>query len=245
MTRRQNDGALARRAGPLLALTVAVLLLLTGCQAVSGAGAPATVDSGLTTYAAEKELILAAATEERVMAVETIAAAGTRIARLSAVNAALGATLRANQTGTPTVRAVVVSAEDMGDAIADGMSDAAGGSALESAMRVSDIATAARIDPDSGCPSRTVTRFSPNSERIYVTARVKALRSGALFEVDWQLDSRTLNRVSWLADFSRASVCVWFYATPLDFPFAPGSYRALLYVDGELFGATEFEITQG
>ena len=228
------------------ALGLGGLLLLAGCQALGGGDAVAVMDTDLTLYAAENDSIRAAATEEQVMVVETIVAARTRAARLSAVNAALGATLSALHTGTPEVRAVVVSADDMGSSLDDEMMrEEAEQNPLDPAMRVSDLSTAQGTDPASGCSSGPVSQFSPSAERIYVTARVTGLQSGTLFEVDWQFDGSSVYQVEWLADFWQASVCIWFYATPVAFPFVPGSYAAILYADGEALGTTEFSIGSG
>jgi len=222
------------------------MLFLAGCQALSSDDAVALIDTDLTNYVAENESIRAAATAEQVMVVETIVAAGTRIARMSAVNAALGATLRAHHTGTPEVRAVVVSAEDMGSSLEeDMMNDEAEQAPLDTAMRVSNLSTARSTDPDSGCSSGPVTEFSAKAERIYVTARVTALQSGTLFEVDWQFNALSVYSVEWLADFSRSSLCIWFYATPVAFPFLPGDYAATLYADGAALGTAEFTIVSG
>lgn len=236
--------ALSRRITSALCLSG--LLLLAGCQALSGDDAIAVIDTDVTQYAAENDSIRAAATEEKVMVVETIVAAGTRIARLSAVNAALGATLRAHHTGTPEVQAVVVSAEDMGSSLEDDMmNDEAAQRPLDTVMRISNLSTARNTDPESGCSNGLVSQFSPSAERIYVTALVTALQSGTLFEVDWLFDGRSVYRVEWLADFSRSSVCIWFFATPFAFPFTPGNYAATLYADGEALGTTEFSIASG
>ena len=222
------------------------LSLAAGCQAVGGGESLATIDADLTMYASESQSIRVAATAERFMVVETLAAAGTKVSELSAVNAALGATLRASYTGTPEVRAVVVSADDMGSSLEDGMrDDEAGQSVSQAQTRVTDLSTAQSIDADSGCSNGTVTEFSPDGERIYVTAVVASLHSGTFFEVDWQFNARALYRVSWLSDFSSAFICVWFYATPADFPFLPGRYSATLYVDGEAIGSADFTITDG
>ncbi len=219
------------------------MLLLAGCQAVSGE-AVATIDNNLTTVALESGAIRAAATAEQMMAVETIVAAGTRIADMAAVNALLGATVRAHHTGTPEVRAVVVNAEDMGNSLEDDMM--AGESTVPgAAMSVSNLSTAGSLVPDSGCSTGAVIQFSPATERIYVTAEVSALQSGALFEVDWQFEAETVARGSWLADFSRSFVCIWFYATPVDFPFLPGNYSATLYAEGAAQGTTAFSIVSG
>ena len=100
-----------------------VLLLLVGCQALTSGDSVATIGADLTMYASESDSIRAAVTADGIMAVETVVAASTRVAELSVVNAALGATLRANYTGTPKVEAVVVSAEDMGTSLEDDMMD--------------------------------------------------------------------------------------------------------------------------
>lgn len=221
------------------------MLLLTSCQAFGGDDPVATIDADLTMYASESESIRAVGTAEQIMVVETIAAAGTRIAELSAVNAALGATLRANQTGTPEIQVAVVSAADMGSSLEEGMmDDEAGQPAPESVMRVSNLSTAESTDPDSGCSTGAVREFSPSDEVIYMTARVTALQSGTLFEVEWEYESRVVSGTSWRADYSKSFECIWFYTTPADFPFLPGGYTATLFVNGERLGTTEFRIVE-
>lgn len=243
MRRIDYGDILVRAAAAELLICFVGLLLLAGCQALSGDNPAATIDADLTMVASEGESIRAVGTAEQIMAVETIAAAGTRIARFSAVNAALGATLRANHTGTPEIQVAVVSAEDMGSSLEDGMmDDEAGLSGAESVMRVSNLLTAERTDPDSGCSIGAVREFSLSSELIYATARVTALQSGTLFEVEWEYDGRPAARTSWLADYSKSFECIWFYATPVDFPFLPGPYTATLFVNGERLGTTEFTI---
>jgi hypothetical protein len=234
---------LFRIAATQLSFCLVGVILLVGCQAFGGGDAVATIDGDLTMFASEGESIRAMGTAEQAMVVETIAAAGTRVARLSLVNAALGATLRAHHTVTPEVEVAVVSAEDVGRSLGDDMmDDEPENRAQESVMRVSNLSTAADKDPDSGCSSGTVQQFQPNSELLYVTARVTALQSGALFEVEWQYDGATVSHASWRADYSKSFECIWFYATPVDFPFLPGQYAATLYVNSERLGTTEFTI---
>ena len=194
-------------------------------------------------YASESDAILAAATSERSMAIETVVAASTRVAELSAVNAALGATLRANYTGTPEVQAVVVSLDDMGSSLEDDMmDDSAASDVVEAEMQVSNLATAAGTDVDSGCSSGTVQQFSLATERIYVTARVTALRADSTFQVNWFRDGAPLYSVNWLADYSKSFECIWFYVSPADFAFEPGNYLATMLVDGLELGRTTFSI---
>lgn len=217
--------------------------MLAGCGAIGDGAGTVSIDGDLTMAAAESEMIRAAASAEQVMVVETIAAAGTRIAEMAAVNAALGATLRAHQTGTPEVRPVVVSADDMGSSLEDDMMDEAEERAPDSAMRVSNLSSAASRNLNSGCSTGAVDQFSSSTERIYVIAHVSALQIGVLFEVDWRYSGQSIYRPSWLADFSDSSVCIWFFATPVDFPFLPGNYEATMYADGLAVGTTEFGIS--
>ena len=188
-------------------------------------------------------MIRSAATAENNMAQETVEAASTRVAELSVVNAALGATLRANYTGTPEVVAVVVSAEDMGSSLDIGMMDDATAAQPQAGeMTVSDLATAARLDSNSGCASGSVRQFSPGVPEIYVTARVTALRAGANFQVDWFRGGSLIYEVGWRPTYSKSFECIWFYATPEDFAFTPGSYSATMRIDGLELGSITFDI---
>ena len=221
-------------------------MLLAGCQAFGGSDAFATIDAGLTMIAEESRSIRASATAERGQAIATLSAASTRVAALSAVNAALGATLRANHTPTPELRAVVVSAEDMGSSMGDALpADSAQAGGLADEMLVSNLAMAAGTDPVSGCSSGQVSQFSARASRIYLTARVTSLRAGARFSVDWLRQNQTLYSLSWQAEASKASECVWFYVTPQDFDFLPGDYAAEMSVDGLALGSVNFSILEG
>ena len=219
------------------------IVLLAGCNALVASDSVATIDADLTMYASESDMIRAAATAESNMAVETVAAASTRVAELSVVNAALGATLRANYTGTPEVKAVVVSAEDMGNSLEDDMMDySTEGDPLAAQMEVSNLATAAGIDSNSGCSSGTVRQFSRGVPEIYVTARVTALRSGTRFQVIWYRGEAPVYDVGWESTYSKPFECIWFFATPEDFAFTPGDYSATMTVDGLELGSTTFDI---
>ena len=219
------------------------MLFLAGCNAFAAGDSVATIDADLTMYAAESDMIRAAATAESNMALETVVAASTRVAELSVVNAALGATLRANYTGTPEVEAVVVSAEDMGSSLEDDMmDDSTAGQPAAGQMEVSNLSTASGIDSNSGCSSGTVRQFSQSVSEIYVTARVTALRAGAVFQVTWFRGAALVYEWAWQSTYSKSFECIWFFATPEDFAFTPGGYSATMTVDGLELGSTAFDI---
>ena len=218
-------------------------ILLASCSALVASDSVATIDADLTMYAAESGMIRAAATSESQMAAETVIAASTRVAELSIVNAALGATLRANYTGTPAVAAVVVSAEDMGSSLEDDMVDYSAADESEAGrMEVSNPSTASGIDSNSGCSSGTVRQFTEHAHEIYVTARVTNLRAFTRFQVIWYRGEAQLYDVAWESTYAKAFECVWFFATPEDFAFAPGDYSATMTVDGLELGSATFEI---
>lgn len=224
-------------------LLLVLTLVLAGCDALAGSDSVATIDADLTMYAAESDMIRAAATAESNMAAQTVVAASTRVAELSVVNAALGATLRANYTGTPEVQAVVVSAEDMGSSLGDDMMDyGAEGDPEAARMEVSNLTTATGIDSNSGCSSGAVRQFSQSVEEIYVTARVTALRAGAEFQVSWYRGATRVFDWDWTSPYSKSFECIWFFATPADFDFTPGAYSATMTVDGLELGRIDFDI---
>lgn len=225
-----------------MAFAALMLLLpaLVGCGALGGNDAVATIESDLTMYAAESEALRGAATAEREMAAATLQAASTEVAAHSVVNAALASTLRANYTATPAVRPVVVSAEEMGSSLDQDMMDEA--PAPGTLMRVTNLAAAAGVNANTGCATGQAQQFRSNAERIYVTAHVNSLIADSSFDVDWTFDERLVYRVSWRADYSKDFECIWFYATPADFPFLAGRYTATLFVNGSAQGSTSFTI---
>ena len=128
------------------------------------------------------------------------------MAELSRVNAALGAMLQAALTPTTEIRAVVVSAEDMGSSLKlDMMDDMPDSADNGTAMRIVNLSTANAVNASSGCSTGEVRRFNSNNERIYVTARVEGLRANTYFEVDWTSGERVLYRVSWRASYAAAA----------------------------------------
>ncbi|MCY4071894.1 MAG: hypothetical protein OXG60_11405 [Chloroflexi bacterium] len=223
------------------------LLLATvvaGCQALASENGQAPVDANATVYVLELTVLQRAAVLDQAQAVATLSAGGTRVAELSQVNAALGATLRTAFTPTAEIRVVVVSAEDMGSSLdQDMMDDMRDNEDDLSTMRIVDLGTANSVNASNGCSTGEVRRFSSGNERIYVTARVEGLRPDSYFEVDWKSGERVLYRVSWRATYAAAAECIWFYATPVDFPFLPGSYRATLFVNGQAHSSTDFSIS--
>ena len=221
-----------------------LLMALTGCQVLNSSDVVATIDINVTSHDMAIAALQQAAAADATSAVATVAAAGTKVAENSFLNVALGATLRANYTATPAVRAVVVSAEDMGDSLESDMMDDMGETRSNvQTIGISNLDTARAVQANSGCSAGSVRQFRSGDERIYATARVSGLQVGTYFEVDWIYQNRVVNRVSWLADYAAQSECIWFYVTAEDFAFLPGAYSATLFVNGASQSTTEFTIS--
>ena len=221
-----------------------LLMALTGCQVLDSSDVIATIDINVTSHDIAIAALQQAAAAEATSVVATVAAAGTKVAENSFLNAALGATLRANYTATPALRAVVVSAEDMGDSLeSDMMDDTSETGSDVQTIGISDLDTARAVQANSGCSAGSVRQFRTGDERIYATARVSGMQDGTYFEVDWNYQNRVVNRVSWLADYAAQSECIWFYVTAEDFPFLPGAYSATLFVNGASQSTTEFTMS--
>ena len=215
------------------------MLLLSACAALPGQRVAATLDNSATHWAREATALVAAAAADQTRAAATVAAAATAISRQSRINAALGATVRAAHTPTVAVRKVVVSAADMGASLD---SNLPGEMAGQAAPRVENLATARGVNRADGCATGVTRRFAADATTIYATARIRDLRENTYFEMDWLYESRVLARLSWRAPYSAASECIWFYVAPEDFPFLPGSYSAMLFVNGAASGSADFEI---
>lgn len=236
---RNRFGFQVWRLGWLLLATI-----VAGCQGLAREDQLTPVDANATVYVLELTVLQRAAELDQAQAVATISAGGTRVAELSRVNEALGATLRAAFTPTAAIRAVIVSAADMGSSLdQDMMDDMPVAESDGSGMRIINLATAKAVSASSGCSTGEVRRFATGDERIYVTARVEGLRPDTNFEVDWKSGDRVIYRVSWRATYAAAAECIWFFATPVDFPFLPGDYSATLFVNGQAHSSIDFSIS--
>ena len=220
-----------------------IMALLSGCGALGpGSDAVATLAPSATVRVIDRDDLRRMRSADETQAAATVAAASAWIADRAWLNAAMGATLRANYTPTPGLRPVVVSAAEMGSSLTGDMLDAGGQPDAGSLMTISDVDTARGVLASSGCSTGSVRQFSGGDKRIYVTARVTDLQAGSVFGADWIFQGRVLFRVNFTVDEARASLCIWFYATQEDFPFLPGAYSATIFVNGESRATAAFTI---
>jgi len=227
-------------------LLLLLLCAASGCRVLQSLNSDDTVaaaQADSTSIVGEWQTLEAVMASDRSQAQATVLAAGTVVARYSALNAMLGATLRAQFTSTAPVAPVNVSAADMGDSLM--MDDMDGDGSLLGAldgMRVENLATARSINASDGCSTGAVPSFPSSTERIYVTAQVSNLRAGATFVLGFKQAGNSLLEISWQAEYASESLCIWFYAGAGDFAFLPGDYQASLTVDNVPLGSTSFSI---
>ena len=230
---------------------IVLLAMLTGCQSLAGDDTVVTVAAEMTAFATESVVIQQTSVIEQTAVVETVQAAGTTVAEASNANMVLAETVRANVIPTQPVREVIVNPEDMGSSLDtemmedESMSDSGGDIQLVGDMQINNLGTARNVRSNDGCSSGNVTQFTDNDERIYFTAQVTNLANGTNFSVDWVFEERLVYRSVWTSDYSVSSECIWFYMTPDDAPFLPGTYTVTLYVNGNPQPSQQFAISIG
>ena len=222
-------------------------IFLVGCQAFASDDISATLSYDMTAFVTESAVIQQTASNEQAVAIETLQASSTLIAESANINMALAATVELNVEPTTAIRSVIVNPEDMGASLEGGMNDeeqteSDSTSSEVVGTQVNNLGTARNVNSSNGCSGGNVSNFYDDDEHIYVTARVRDLIQGIAFSIDWVYEQRLVYRSSWTSDYAARSECIWFYMTPDDAPFLPGTYTVTLYVNGEAQPAQQFSI---
>jgi len=74
--------------------------------------------------------------------------------------------------------------------------------------------------------------FPPETPEIYIVATANNILPGMTLGSRWRKDGAELAVFTFQPDFAINGNCVWFFATPDDFPFEAGAYTVQLEVDG-------------
>lgn len=97
-----------------------------------------------------------------------------------------------------------------------------------------DIVMAQGVGRDD-CPVGVTNTFSVNSARIYIVARAVGVQSGTRLGSIWQkADGTPLVQFDFTPNFNIRDACIWFFATPDDFPFEAGNYTVILTVNDQV-----------
>lgn len=95
-----------------------------------------------------------------------------------------------------------------------------------------DVVTAPGVGDDD-CAVGPSTQFDETQAEIYVVARANNFPEGTTVNFNWLRDGATLYTDSFTWNAAIENACVWYFVTPLDFDFMPGTYTAQLQiVDG-------------
>lgn len=224
---------------------LALLIGLTGCQAIAGDNVSVTLSSEMTAFATESAMIQQVAQAEQTQVAETLWASSTTVAEASNVNAILASTVQSNVAPTLEMREVIVNPSDMGNSLDTEMMDDETDEIISDQMQVRNLGIAKGVRASDGCTDGHITQFTDNDDRIYFTAQVDGLRNSTNFSLDWLFEERLIYRSIWIADYSAGSECIWFYMTQDDAPFLPGTYNVTLYVNENALPVQQFSISSG
>ncbi len=113
------------------------------------------------------------------------------------------------------------------------------------ALRLEDPAMATGVD-NNGCAVGVTTQFSSDTQEIYIVARgVNIPANRVTFEARWFREGQPIGPVySYSPQEAYDSLCIWFFVDQTDFAFEPGSYSAVMTIDGSnAFQPLPFTIT--
>jgi hypothetical protein len=169
---------------------------------------------------------------------DSAAAMGTQIVRLNAQNQALQATLDALARGGQlpgNVQPQPPAAQPGGQT--SGSNDLFPSSAATPTPPTGgtvylEATTATRVSDKDGCAEDSVTTFTPSSERIYMVVEAQNVKAGITYYTRWLYGGENrFETVTWVSDADYEELCIWFYVTPADMFFTPGSWQVQLIAD--------------
>ena len=74
------------------------------------------------------------------------------------------------------------------------------------------------------CATSPTDQFDTSDPSIYIVARAQNISPGMTMGARWFREGQELVYFDFTPDWSIDDACVWFFATPVDFEFLPGSY---------------------
>jgi hypothetical protein len=214
-------------------IVVVSMGLLAACSSLSGANPEATLEVELTQMATQAAGIHEAAQAERTRSVATIAAAETKSADFLHYNNILIGTVRAVQV--PTAERIAFT--DTGAMGLDMMNTSSG------EMQIIQIGTAGAIRAEDRCFEAHQSYFTASTtSRIYLTGVAFNLAAGTRLDVNWLYENQLVFQQGWTAPDFAERLCFALELTPANVPFSPGSWSAVLFVNGEQRDPAPFNI---
>ena len=94
-----------------------------------------------------------------------------------------------------------------------------------------NLVTAAGVGSND-CALASVTDFPSDTKQIYVVATAANITAGTTLGAQWYLGDTLVTKQEFAPKDDINNNCIWFYAEPVDFPFAAGNYRVDLLING-------------
>jgi hypothetical protein len=195
------------------------MILLAGCQALSGPNMPATLQAENLGYVAQATHIAQTAEAERQRVAATASALGTQAAGIYAENQELLAALRQQEPVAPA-RAERAPENLRPTELAPG----------QRWFVKTGVGTAIRNS--DGCIEQAQVSFPADVEQLYATVRAFNIEAGVEMSVAWSREGVEVLRESWTLPQSADEICIWFSVNRNDVNFEPGLWSANLFADG-------------
>lgn len=205
-----------------------ICLLLNGCQVFQGQDVGATLAAENSAYATEAAVIQSTLAVQETQMMETVHAAETQIVTTNNINRQLVGTVIALYPPTPVVSIAIIVEDTTGEWM---MQEGFVPVTSSGDVQFSTVTVTGRKRNADGCADGTQTQFSTAAREIYVIARAVDLPAGTRLSVDWLYEGSIVQQDSWTSQTSQQNFCVWFFITPADVAFSPGSWTARLYAN--------------
>ncbi|MDX1991599.1 MAG: hypothetical protein SF029_04385 [bacterium] len=247
---------------PLQPVCLALLLMiLSGCQVIGSNDSQATLQAANAQYLVEAQAIVTSAAVERTAVSGTAQAAQATIAYSTGINNQLNLTLQAitpptvaivpgPPMGPETSRAMpsgdpgaeAGSTGDMGEIPA---STTDGSGVVSGNTQFVALGMSTSVSNADGCPTSVQTTFPASTQQLYATVRAYNITSGTPMRFEWYRDGQLAAGYDWTVNQSSADICLYYFVTPSDIAFTPGSWTVQIYASGtQVATPISFMITQ-
>ena len=202
----------------LCVLLSVLMLVVTGCEAIQGPDAPATLQAENLEILSEATAIAQSAQSDSLRVQQTADAMNAQAAAIFAENQQLLATVRARDP-LPQMQRIIVSGVRPTN--------------LEPGQRwfvKTGVGTSVR--QSDGCIEQAQISFPDTVERLYATVLAFNIEAGVVMSVSWSREGIEVMRESWPLARGSSEIGMWFSIDRTDGEFTPGSWSATLCADG-------------
>lgn len=106
-----------------------------------------------------------------------------------------------------------------------------------------DASTATGVSNDDGCALDNLQSFPSTEDEIYLVVEGRDIPPNVTFFTRWTPpNAAAFDTVSWTPDQGFDEICIWFFITPSDLPFAMGDWTVELIADGNSVVSRSFTI---